>query len=160
MNERELRSLTPDAIVSFYEIDLRPIGIGDRFRFVDSVLGSQVQFANALYVPWPIEVDGLVMSANGPLPEPTVKLFNYEDTIIELLDLYDPRGALFTARSTFRRHLDDGLDPDPSKEFEREEYTIHAYEMGDTCVLRLISAMSDLQQDFPKETIAMVRDSD
>ena len=156
---KELRSLRPSAIVSLYEIDLSPINVSQVFRFVDSVLGAPVYFGGAKYIPWPIAIDGLALSTTGPLPEPTVKLFNYENTIIELLDLYDPRGALFTHRMVWRRHLDDGTDPNTAKQFEPDQYTIHAYNMGDTCSLVLASALADLNQDFPKETIAMVRDA-
>lgn len=158
-SERELRSLTPDAIVSMYEIDLTPIGVSQAFRFVDSVLGGPVRYSNIDYIPWPIEVEGMVLSSEGPLPEPTVKIFNYQNTIIELLDLYDPRGARFSHRTIFRRHLDDGTDPDPSQEFPLEEYKIHAYDLADACTLILVTSLAELNQDFPRDTIATVRNA-
>jgi lambda family phage minor tail protein L len=158
-SERELRSLTPDAIVSLYEIDLTPIGVAQAFRFVDSVLGGAVRYRDIDYIPWPIEVEGMVLSSEGPLPEPTVKIFNYQNTIIELLDFYDPRGAKFSHRTIFRRHLDDGSDPDPTQEFAPEEYTIHAYDLADTCTLILVTSLAELNQDFPRDTIAAVRDA-
>lgn len=159
--EQELYALEPRAIVCLYELDLNPIGIDRIIRFVDSTLGDRVIFRGDSYTPWPMKLSKIQVNTEGPLPEPTIELANYEQVISEMLDLYDPAGAIFRRRRIYVQNLDNGTDPDPSQEFEPDEYKLDSYiKQSGVCGLRLISAMADLNLDWPPTRVAELRDSD
>jgi lambda family phage minor tail protein L len=173
---QELHLLEPRAVVALYEVDLRPIGYDRVLRFVDSVLGAPVFYQGERYTPWPLKLSKVEITTDGPLPAPVLEIANNVPTVqgstpenpqfltgvvSELLQVYDPVGALFLKRRILRQHLDDGVQPDSTQEFEPLIYEIDSYEIKhDVCTIQMISEMAKLNQDFPADSVAQLRDSE
>ena len=170
--EQELYQLEPRAIVSLYEIDLRPIGYDRIIRFCDSALGTPITYRGERYAPWPMALSKVEIAAEGPIPAPVLEIANrvpadqagttfYTGVVSELLQVYDPVEALFVRRRIFKQNLDDGMSPDPSQEFEPLVLEIDSYDIKhDVCRIQMISELAKLNLDWPPESIAAVRDSE
>lgn len=121
------KSLDPDAEVDLYELDYSKLlgaAIGTNvLRYTPNAdpLGtteanSKLSYDGAIYEPLPIELRGAEEKTDGSTAKRArVRLANHGGLLSSLIDALvgDLTGALVTRKRVFRRHLDDGDDPDP-----------------------------------------------
>lgn len=123
-----LYGLQHDAIIPLYTLDLNPIGYNQVYRFCNynQINLSSVRFQGQDFTAIPIEVSGFEISgSNERQPTPTITVSNVFSTITALALAYqDLRGAKFIRQRTFAKHLDNGSQPDGSKEFARDIYYV------------------------------------
>jgi lambda family phage minor tail protein L len=87
---------------------------------------QRVYFDGNEYVPVPITITGFEWNGQGVLPNPTLQISNINKIIMSAVLSYNNlTGATFTRTRTFRKHLDDGIDPDPSMVFPRDVFRIN-----------------------------------
>ncbi len=136
----EAASLTPSALITFFEIDVGQIGfdlskisqteldkqINTIFRFHNniSLTSSSIFWQGKEYTAAPIQADGFETNIKGTLPTPTLSLTVSDEGIQQLsifknriLELGDLTGAKITRIRTFAKFLDssnfiDNTSPD------------------------------------------------
>lgn len=104
----ELSKLAHSAIVTLFEIDVRPIG-GALHRFAPQINGRSmaITWQAQTYTPFPIEADGFEQTGTGPLPRPMVRVANVLGVMGLLNRQYSNlEGAKFVRRRTLARFLD------------------------------------------------------
>jgi len=85
-----------------------------------------MRFGGANYIPVDIAVSGFEWNGQGTLPTPTLQVSNVSKLLLaSIISLKDLVGAKFTRVRTFRKHLDDGADPDSTMIFPKEIYRIN-----------------------------------
>ena len=121
------QSLTPDARITLYELDLTPVGDTDIRRFsTSSNVGSTVGFGGEVYTVVNLKSSGFELKSQGAASRPTVKIANAGSLVSALAQEFgDLRGMKFTRIQTFRRFLDDGAEPDGTAWLTRDEYFIN-----------------------------------
>ena len=122
---RESQQLQQDAIVTLFELDATRFGEGV-LRFCPApVDGGPAMFNGYQYQPLPIQADGFEWSGQGTLPRPTLSITAMQLAFLSLvLSADDLVGAPFKRLRTYRKHLDDGDDPDAEALFPVDHYTI------------------------------------
>jgi lambda family phage minor tail protein L len=89
-------------------------------------LASLTKFGGVTYTPINIEVSGFEWNGQGSQPNPTLLISNVNKVLISsIITLKNLVGAKFTRTRTFRKHLDDGDDPDGDMFFPRDIYRVH-----------------------------------
>lgn len=121
----EIQLLEQDAIVQLFEIDATNYG-GGIIRFSTAPINGQpVMFGGLQYVPFPVEAEGFEWNGQGTLPRPTLTAAAIDIAFISLvMQAGDLVGAPVKRIRTYRKHLDDGSDPDPDKTFPIDYYVI------------------------------------
>jgi len=112
-------------LVILFELDLTSLG-GTILRFTSTARESAaIVFDGDTYVPINVEADGFDTDADGSFPTPTLRLSNVEFTVQAIVyGFNDLIGGQLTRIRTFRRFLDDGVDPDPTARFPDDVYLI------------------------------------
>ncbi|AQS50718.1 phage minor tail protein L [Paenalcaligenes hominis] len=128
----DVQGLSPGALVTLYELDLRDIG-GDVMRFHGYQTGP-VKFQGKTYSPWAIAAEGFERTGEPQQPMPTLSVGNIgKDTngkpiagVISSLcyALQDLVGATVTRRRTFSKYLDGRPTADPLAEFPPEIWIV------------------------------------
>lgn len=119
------------------EIELLEVTLdGAVWRFAPApVDGAPPVFGGQTYTPIAMETSGWESRSNGALPQPQVRIGLARpdgDTgpAAQLLAVIEANadlvGAVVTRLRTFRRHLDDGADPNGQAWFGRETWVIEA----------------------------------
>ena len=121
----DIQRLEQDAIVLMFELDATQFG-GEIMRFATApVDGQPVRFGGVHYLPFPIMADGFEWSGKGPLPRPTLTVAAQDLAFISVvISAADLVGAPVRRLRTYRKHLDDGSDPDPEALFPVDHYVI------------------------------------
>lgn len=121
----EIQLLEQDAIVQLFEIDATNYG-GGVIRFSTAPIdGQPVMFGGLQYIPFPVKADGFEWNGQGTLPRPTLTAASIDIAFISLvMQSGDLVGAPVKRIRTYRKHLDDGIDPDPDKTFPIDYYVI------------------------------------
>ena len=89
-------------------------------------LNNKMVFGGNDYTPIAFEAEGFEYSGQGSLPTPKIRVSNVGKVLAAaVISLNDLVGAKFTRIRTFRKHLDDGSDPDVAAIFPREIYNIN-----------------------------------
>lgn len=89
-------------------------------------LNGSMFFGGHEYIAVAIDVTGFEWNGQGTLPTPTIQIANVNRILMaSVISLRDLIGAKFTRIRTFRKHLDDGTDPDDTMIFPKEIYTIN-----------------------------------
>lgn len=84
-------------------------------------LNNVVKFDGNEYVPIEMEVTGFEWNGQGSQANPTLMVSNKHKILVaSVLALNNLRGAVFRRIRTFRKHLDDGTDPDADMIFPKE----------------------------------------
>ncbi|OCP21893.1 MULTISPECIES: phage minor tail protein L [unclassified Ensifer] len=119
------QSLTPGEYVSLFRLDATSVG-GGIFYFVQGrVEGGAVVHDGIEYQPCDVEFEGFEVSGQGALPTPVIRIANSDGLIQSALNTYgDLLGCELRRVRTFRQHLDDGDDPDPSAIFGPDVFKI------------------------------------
>ena len=121
---KQLISLTPDALICLYEIDFSVlqsnfdelagalgINLGSEpvYRFCSMENGSNpIVWQGKSYQPLPIKMDGFEHQSEGKLPRPTFTIANPEGILSKIV--YSNKDFLnckVTRKRTFARFLDD-----------------------------------------------------
>lgn len=122
---RESQQLQQDAIVTLFELDATRFGEGVLRFCPEPVNGGPALFNGYQYQPLPIQAEGFEWSGQGTLPRPTLNITAMQLAFLSLvLSADDLVGAPFKRLRTYRKHLDDGTDPDPEALFPVDHYTI------------------------------------
>lgn len=123
---RESQALEQDAIVTLFELDATAYGEGIlRWCNETSENGQPVSFGGHQHLPLPIEASGFRWSGQGTLPQPRLLISAMELAFLSLVITADDLlGAPVRRLRTYRRHLDDGSDPDPEALFPVDHYVI------------------------------------
>jgi lambda family phage minor tail protein L len=103
--------------VELFHFDLSLFGEADIYITPgDEAATTQVQTLDGqAYSPYPIKLEGVSVSAQGPLPRPTLTIANTSGILTALVrNNSNFRGATVTRLVTFAKFLDDGSDPDPT----------------------------------------------
>jgi lambda family phage minor tail protein L len=109
-----IQDLNQEDMVYLYTIDMNLHGLGVHY-FTPHVLPNGVIFDNQLYVPIPIQASGFQRTSDGSMPKPKLQVGNIARTLVEYLLIHDDLiGSVVTRMRTYRRYLDDGLEPDPT----------------------------------------------
>lgn len=123
----DLNTLTPDAQIELYTLDLNPIGVNQLVHFCNwnQTSGANVSFAGVEYAAYPIQASGFELSGRGQLPTPTLQVSNvFRDITKLILDYDDLVGAKLTRRRTFAKYLDGQPQADSTKEFDPDIYYV------------------------------------
>jgi lambda family phage minor tail protein L len=112
------QSLTPGEKVALYRLDATSAG-GGVFYFVQGrVDGTGVKFDGITYQPCDVEFEGFEVNGQGALPTPVIRIGNADGLIQSAINTFgDLLSCELRRIRTFRQHLDDGDDPDPSAIF-------------------------------------------
>jgi len=117
----DVQRLDIGELVDLYEIDLTALG-GEHLRFHGYMQVGPITFGGQEYQAWPIQVEGLEQTSEGPQPNPTLTVSNIGsdvngDAVPGLvsalcIQFQDMVGAPVTMRRTLGRYLDAVNYPD------------------------------------------------
>lgn len=125
MISTDVQRLEQDAIVTVFELDARQYGDGILRFAPEPVDGGPVMFNGYAYQPVPIAAEGFEWNGQGTLPRPTLSITAMELAFLSLvISADDLVGAPVKRIRTYRKHLDDGSDPDPEAMFPVDYYVI------------------------------------
>lgn len=153
----EAQSLTPDNLISLYEIDLTHIGLGI-VRFTPNVAGktSAISWGGNTYYPWPIEIEGIEKKTEGSAARPSLRAAAILPEMSALLIGAHLQGAKVSRIRTFRRFLDDGEEPSTTDHFPIDCYRIERVSewiSGQSVTLELANPLDIEDAYFPKRQI-------
>lgn len=124
---RVSQSVEPGALLSLFELDLRPAGAQEVWHFTNSQKqdGTPIRFRGVDYVAVNVEVEGYEYNGQGQLPQPKIKLANATKFASGAAIAYqDLVGAKLTRVRTYAQFLDDGETPDPDAAYDADIYVI------------------------------------
>ena len=121
----DVQRLEQDSIVELYEIDATSYG-GSLLRFATSpVDGQPAVFGGNTFLPFPIKAEGFEWSGKGTMPRPTLTVSSIDLAFLALvISADDLVGAPVRRIRTYRKHLDDGSDPDSAAIFPVDYYVV------------------------------------
>lgn len=103
-----------------------PVAPATGAYLVGTRLNHVLKFDGESYTPIEMDVNGFEWNGQGSQPTPTLQISNKHRTLASLVrEFNNLRGAKFIRTRTFRKHLDDGSDPDADMVFPREVYRIN-----------------------------------
>ncbi|MCA1404701.1 phage minor tail protein L [Ensifer sp. IC3342] len=105
----DVQQLAPLEMVEMFVWDDRPIGGTTVFRWHPGTTetGSPITWQGVTYEPFPIEIEGLEVSAVGKLPRPTVRAANTGGVLgAYLRSMSDALNAKLTRKRVFGKYLD------------------------------------------------------
>lgn len=121
----DVQQLEQDAIVQLFELDCRAYDAGILRFTTDSVDGGPALWNGYSYDYIPIEADGFAWQGSGTLPRPKLSITSIEMALLSLvINSNDLIGTPVIRRRTYRKHLDDGTEPDPDALFPVDHYVI------------------------------------
>ncbi len=121
----DMQRLEQDAIVQVFEIDATQYGSEVMHFATAAVDGQPISFGGVQYLPFPIQAEGFEWNGQGTLPRPTLLLAAQDLAFLSLvMSANDLVGAPVRRKRTYRKHLDDGSDPDPEAMFPTDHYVI------------------------------------
>lgn len=98
-----------------------PVQLGYAARLNNTMLFNGYQ-----YVPTNVEAIGFEWNGQGSIPTPKLRVSQVNRILTgAVITLNDLVGATFTRIRTYRKHLDDGSDPDVDAMFPKEIYRIN-----------------------------------
>lgn len=157
-SKAELSKLTPDAEIELWIVDLRIWG-GPILRYhneVNNLTDDELTYGGDTYAAIPMEGKGYDYDGQGPMPQPTVTISNIGYTVTALAQLYRRFAACpITRIKTFRKHLDDGSDPDSSSQISRDIFTVENIIRMDDMVaeIQLTTNLSALKSQIPQDVV-------
>jgi lambda family phage minor tail protein L len=116
----------PGAQVTFFELDLSPIGVSQALRFTNTnINGEPITWKGSTYQFVDVEAEGFEWSGTGPAPTPTIRVTNVNFVFATLVrDYEDLIGARLLRRRTFRSFI-DGADTEAAEfEFPVDIYAV------------------------------------
>jgi lambda family phage minor tail protein L len=122
----ETQSLSPDALIELFVLDLTKLG-GSVFRFHNQPVegAGTITFDGQTYQSMPIEAAGFAMTGTDQPPTPTIRVSSINGALTSLIEQYDDLDrSVLTRIRTYRKHLADGSDPDGSARFSEDIFLI------------------------------------
>lgn len=122
----EAQKLTQDAVMHLWQLDLtdwdEPIQYFSPHVLPD---GSAISFGGQQYASVPVEASGFQWTTDGEDAAPTLKVPRTSITLASLVRSLDGlQGAKISRILTYRKHLDDGSDPDGLAHWDPEMFVI------------------------------------
>lgn len=153
----ESQKLTPDAPIELFQVDATGLG-GELHLFHNQrAQGAAVlSFGGLSYQPIPIQASGFAHNGSDRAPTPKIEIGNQNAMMSALVDEYDDlRGALVRRIRTFRKHLDDGSDPDGTALLSDDLYSVNrkTSETRESVEFELVSAMDVEGAMIPKRRV-------
>jgi lambda family phage minor tail protein L len=105
----QIQSLTPDALVEFFIIDLLPIGVNEQYYFHNGIngLGTDITWQGQIYTRFPIEAEGFEWKGTGTQPRPTLRVGNITGLLSALAnENNDLVGVKVKRLRTFSKYID------------------------------------------------------
>ncbi|MEM8239363.1 phage minor tail protein L [Morganella morganii subsp. sibonii] len=136
------------AMLDLYEVDLSRFG-GNVYRFYDGMNGllKPVIWQGNRYDPYPVQVTGLSMTAQGASARPKMTFANIDGLLTAINNDYDDAlGAIVTRRQVMEQYLDavnfpDGNNQaDPSREAV-QKFVIEQRENSDSDFVTYVLAL-------------------
>ncbi|HAE77940.1 phage minor tail protein L [Morganella morganii] len=136
------------AMLDLYEVDLSRFG-GNVYRFHDGMNGllKPVIWQGNRYYPYPVQVTGLSMTAQGASARPKMTFANIDGLLTAINNDYDDAlGAIVTRRQIMEQYLDavnfpDGNNQaDPSREAV-QKFVIEQRENSDSDFVTYVLAL-------------------
>jgi lambda family phage minor tail protein L len=123
----EVQKLEQDALVELFVLDLTRQGGGVQGFHNQRANGAGVlTFGTQTFEPVPLEASGFALNGAEQPATPTLKVANIGSLVTALAAQYNGLiNARVTRLRTFRRHLADGEDPDPTARFAEDVYFIN-----------------------------------
>lgn len=122
---QESQKLQQDAIVTLFELDATAFGDGVLRFCPEAIDGGPAHFNGYQYQPIGIDAEGFEWKGEGTLPRPSLRVTAMQLAFLSLvLSADDLVGAPVRRIKTYRKHLDDGNDPDPLETFPIDSYFI------------------------------------
>lgn len=156
---QQATSLSPDALVALYQLDLTSIG-GLMLNFTtENRAGSKISFGGTEFVSVPVEISGMTTSGQGALQTPTLSIANTDGLIQQIVNsMGDLEGCRLTRWRTFARFLDGGSSPDASTFYGPDVYVIDRKSSDTPEVIQWeLSALIDKQGMYVGRTV--IRDT-
>lgn len=138
---QEAQKFNPDAVITLLHVDLRPLGGTILYLSPIALTGAgfsrtPVQWRGNVYTPIPLEITGFEINSSGQFPRPKLKVSNILGQLNSYMIEFDNlAGAEVTRIRVFRKHLDDGSDPDPDVMFPPDVYRIDRKSNDDLAML-------------------------
>lgn len=164
LNEKikeQVQKLQVGELITLFEVDTS-IYDGDTYYFAPYTTesGSVVEFNGVVYNPIPAKITGYTLKADGSLARPTLAVGNADRAFNSiLLANNDLNGCLVRIRTTFRNHLDDGDDPDPTAQVEPQTFRINqkTAHSKDTIQWELAAMIDNQKAMIPRHIVAAER---
>lgn len=120
------QELAAENIVSLFQLDLSRFGAGvARFTTEVTEIGLPLRWGGVPYYPTAVEATGFERKASGTTARPSLRLGNVNKLITGLIiEGKDLVGCEVRRYRTFRRFLDDGVEPSTSDHFPAEIYRV------------------------------------
>lgn len=114
-------------------------------------VNNTVVFGGNEYIPIEIDVSGFEWDGQGnSLPTPRLLISNKHRILMSsVIALKNLTGAKFSRIRTFRKHLDDGIDPDTTMIFPKEIYRVNR-KVGQNKIYMEFELASSLDQEGVK----------
>lgn len=110
----ELQKLEPDTIIELFQLDTVKFG-GPVYCFHNQRTqgGGTLSFGGDAYQAMSLEATGFAWNGTDQQPVPTITISSLNGVMTALIAEFDNLvGASIRRIRTFRKHLDDGTDPD------------------------------------------------
>lgn len=129
MNVSDLATLSHDAVVDLFTIDLNPIGVDQVFYFCNygNPDGSNLSWGGQEYETFPIKIEGEGALSTGDPPRPRLTIGNIlvSNVIASYLRQYDDLAdARVTRHTTYKKHLDGQESPNGNASFPMGLYQV------------------------------------
>lgn len=123
--KQEIQSLSPTGLVELFVLDATMFAGGDVYRFHSglSQTNQPVVWQGETYLPIPLEATGFDLTAQGTMPQPSLKIANVGGALSAMaLSMEDLIGARVTRKRTFVRYLDAVNFPKGNSEANPDQY--------------------------------------
>lgn len=156
----EAQALAPDAMVHLYELDTSRYG-GPIYTWTPGPIGNaSVVFGGVTYTPVPLQIEGMAMDGQGPVPRPKVTIPNVSGFASQLMaSSGDLLGCKVTRKRTFRKFLDGQPGADSTAVFGPDIWYVDrvAARGPDLVTFELAAAMDIVGKMMPGRQV--IRDS-
>ena len=156
----DIQSYAPGSLLNLFVIDFTTTGLptppATMFLYsgVDANYGDIIFNGNA-YLPFPMKIEGLKQSTDGPLPRPIITVSNTGGFMSSQLLLYnDFIGAKVTRYQTFARYLDGEPEADPNAR-TTEVYFIEQKKSENSTLIELllVTAVDAMDAKLPSRVM-------
>lgn len=122
----EVQKLEPDALIELFILDLTDRG-GSAYYFHNQNQSGDgsLGYGGMTFAAIPIEAKGWAFNGTEQHPTPTIRVSSVGGLLNSLIKDYDDlTEAKLTRIRTFRKHLDDGTDPDGTARFSHDVFVV------------------------------------
>ncbi|HDS6455770.1 phage minor tail protein L [Morganella morganii] len=141
------------AMLDLYEVDLSRFG-GNVYRFHDGMNGllKPVIWQGNRYDPYPVQVTGLSMTAQGASARPKMTFANIDGLLTAINNDYDDAlGAIVTRRQVMEQYLDAVNFPDGNNQADPSREAVHKF---------VIEQRENSDSDFVTYVLALPTETD